>query len=297
MLTLAYCFTPAGRCEYQKRLREARITILDDNDLNSIEPINLEYRLYTQDYFGDEMVAQLNFKFSQINESFLNETETHQNYSDINTGNTVNPSFSENVTINNSDIWVFPDNMMNKSSSILFLDQPWLEPNANHSINGQKLTYNNRPMADIEFQYPPFHPNLIECTLQEILRRLQYNENDICCAQIAFKHWCTTVIGVNGLNILELYKASSERELWEKIRSNFINNERGNNDLCRGYPIISDLALTFISCSASEAQCERYISNQRLAIHRNTRNINDDYLDALWLLSSHRKHIMKYFNH
>lgn len=88
------------------------------------------------------------------------------------------------MSLERPDVWIFPANML--SHLLLFLDHPWKETNENHSINGKKLAYNQRPMADLEFQYQPFHPNLIYATLYEMLKSLQYDEYDIDSAKSAF---------------------------------------------------------------------------------------------------------------
>ena len=183
-------------------------------------------------------------------------------------------------TRNSSNVWFFLTIMMNQSSSsILYSGPPWIKKNVNHSINGKKLRYHHRPMTDIEFQFLPMHPNLIE--IMEVLSRLQYNKSDIEDAMIAFKHWCNTSIDRNGLNIMDIYDFHYVRDIWEKIRSNFAQNAHEENHFNNGYIVLCDLALTLISCLASESQCERYISRQKLALCMNTKNINKDLLDAI----------------
>ena len=306
MLVLAYCFTPAGRNIYRTKIHDAGFTIFDDFDLNN-DNSSIDFKLFTTDYFGNEKLESIDENsINQSDQLTTNNLNSSQNIQIINNQFTVshfqpndnNAEISNNkrMSLEGSDVWIFPANMMSQPSSILFLDDPWREPNGNHSINGKKLAYNHRPMADLEFQYQPFHPNLINATLYEMLKRLQYDEYDIDCAKSAFEHYISSFIGDNGLNIKGLYNCSSVREMWLKIRSNFYNNKRGNNTLSHGYLILSDLALTLISCSASEAQCERFISSQKLSISKNTRNINDEYLESIWFLASHRKQIMNYFS-
>lgn len=190
-----------------------------------------------------------------------------------------------------SNVWFFSNIMMKQPLSVLYSTEPWITPNENRSINGNKLRYNNRPLNDIELQFPPMHPNLIEITLQEVLARLQYNQEDIGKAIKAFKHFCKTPVGEDGLNISEYYNSNDIRELWEKLRCIFSRD--GKNDLCRGYTILADLAFTLISCPASEAQCERYISSQKLCLCKNITNVNQDYLESIWLIYSHRNYINK----
>lgn len=149
-------------------------------------------------------------------------------------------------------------------------------------------------MTDIEFQCEPLSPALIEITLKEILTRFQYNEDEIKDALSAFNQWITLPVDETGLNIQDIYDKRMIKDIWEKIRSNFYSSNESDNPVVRGFLILTDLALTFIACSATEAQCERYISKQKLCLCQCTRNINDDLLESIWLLYSHRKNIEKF---
>ena len=301
LVSLAYVFTPAGRTEYRTILPQYGISILHDFDAEQMNSSEIEYHLFLNDFFGpdnsylDEIGSQLGQDIDLNSENnddnagircslYINDENTEQNPDNQN----------QNSNINESNIWFFPPNMMKQPSSILYSNTPWKIPNSNHSIDGRKLRYHHRPMTDIEFQFHPMHPNLIEATLFEVLQRLQYEENDIRNAIKAFKHWVITPTGIDGLNIHDIYNKHNVRNIWEKIRSNFIGSNTDSNPLCRGYVVLCDLAFTLISCLASEAQCERYISKQKLSLCINTRNINQDLLDAIWLMYSHRNYLEKH---
>lgn len=299
IISLAYIFTPAGRMFYQAMLKNHGFTVYHDEILSDKNPSNFDFILYVNDDFTkisidheDEIISEQMLENEQFDANsdqdelhlYFNENDIHTNAPEIET--------NESNSLNDLNLWFFPSNMMKKEKSILFINVPWKEFNENHSINGKKLRYHNRPMTDIEFQYEPMNPALIEVTLHEALERLQYNESDIQNATLAFKHWCTTPIGIDGLNISEFYDYKNIRNVWEKIKSFFTGKEK--NDLSHGYIVLSDLALTFISCSSSETQCERYISKQKLGLCKSTRNINKDLLDSIWFLYSHREDIKKF---
>lgn len=289
MIALSYCFSPAGRMVFQKFLIDSGITVLYDEYLEDKSPHEFDYKLFDENDFENQSEKEVPDDNNDESNISNDNSEAISLREDPNN----NPKWNESEKLNSSKIWVFPEKLMKKESSILYENEPWKIPNQNRSIDGQKLRYNHRPMSDLEFQFPPLHPILIEASLKEALQRLGYINEDIEFAVEAFYHWCTHQIGENGLNIANLYKLGSVREMWEKIRANFSGIEGTKSPLAKGYILLSDLALTFISCSASEAQCERYISSQKLCLSKNIRNINDDYLKALWLLYSHRSNILK----
>ena len=295
LISLAYVFTPAGRMMYQKILKESEITVLNDELLSQKNPCDFDFILFTEDSFSKNQ-HNINICEELVNENSndisLDDNDEAKLYYNKDTFEEIESNQTPlNSKKDNSKIWFLPDRMMNHSGSILYDNEPWKKPNQNRSINGKRLRYHHRPMTDIEFQFEPMQSALIETTLQEALARLQYNETDIINALAAFRHWCTTPIGEDGLNIREYYNKYTMRELWEKIRSIFKHKQKETNKLSQGYIILSDLALTLISCSASETHCERYILKQKLSLCKNTHNINKDLLDAIWLLYSHRKDI------
>lgn len=142
-------------------------------------------------------------------------------------------------------------------------------------------------MTDLEFYFKSLHPLLIEATLRVALERLQYNNDDIALGIEAFRMWTSLPIEPNGISLYSIFSPLCVREIWEELRSIFKGKEE-TTPLGRGFEVLTDLALTFVSCPASEAECERYISKQKLIITKNMQNINNDYMQALWMLYSHR---------
>ena len=281
LIQLSYCLTPAVRIVYRNILKDSGVSIIYDETISEKHFSEFDFNLYLNDYFG-----KLLNNFNSDNIINENDIENNIDGSNDNSNLHLNREELEKSAENDvftkeykkSEIWYFPPQMMKKQSSILYMKDPWIKPNDKHSIDGRKLRYHHRPMTDIEFQLKPLSPQLIEVTLKEVLSRLQYNNEDIEKGLMAFRHWCKTPINEDGLDIIEFYNKKSIRELWEKIRSNFIDFQDDQNPICRGYVILADLALTVIACSASEVPCERYISKQKVSICQNTRNINEDLL-------------------
>lgn len=101
LITLAYLFTPAGRLLYISKLRESGITVLPDENVENLNPQEIDYHLYLGDDF------RRNFDSSDISD----DKESNENSFDDDQNQT-----SNSITDNNGITYCLYDseNMMEK---------------------------------------------------------------------------------------------------------------------------------------------------------------------------------------